>query len=600
MRRLGVRCAWSMVVLALAVVALSWPGVAGVPAAAAGEGFLETFDGSPGSPQTWRPAGWLNSNYASVMDAYTMPPTVAGHGKDCAAPPASHLQSGSPADAYFLCKDHVMTTGQQSMRLTIVPPVVSDVSGPDGMTARWDASTLGSSERDWQEIWVVPYGDDFPVAGDFERAPQRGVKILSHLPSKSGCANCGWFGVSVFRDGREVWTAPCCGDLFTSRAEVSASRRDTFELRVSRTHLSFGAPAYGLKWADTAVPAGLIDWDASLLYLHHAAYSPGKGGDCPADRSDCGHNSWHWDTLSVQPAAPLTVRDPQARLADAANPEVAFNGPAAPGSVFRGWVMGGGWRNLQHSLDGGASWQATPIERSDGVDEHMQALKFPVPAGTQRVRFRKADGGGFVVGDPRLVARGGPGATLPAATATPVAAATATIVATAAPPAPTRTPAPVITRTPAPAATSTAAPSATAVPQTATPSPAPAASRTPAASATATPEYTVGGGASPGTLARGGSVALSAQVTSRTAGSALIDLEVYGPSGERVFQAYHDGQAFAAGERREFGDAWTVPANAPAGTYTLKVGVFTSGWGRVYSWNDQAAQFRVSALQINR
>ena len=116
----------------------------------------------------------------------------------------------------------------------------------------------------------------------------------------------------------------------------------------------------------------------------------------------------------------------------------------------------------------------------------------------------------------------------------------------------------------------------------------------------ATPEYTVNGGASPGTLARGGSVALSAQVTSRTAASALIDLEVYGPSGERVFQAYHDGQAFAAGERREFGDAWTVPANAPAGTYTLKVGVFTSGWGRVYSWNDQAAQFRVSALQINR
>jgi hypothetical protein len=87
---------------------------------------------------------------------------------------------------------------------------------------------------------------------------------------------------------------------------------------------------------------------------------------------------------------------------------------------------------------------------------------------------------------------------------------------------------------------------------------------------------------------------LSVQVTSATAGTALIDLEVYGPNGQRVFQAYHDGQSFAAGQRREFGDAWTVPGNAPGGTYTLKVGVFSSGWGQLYSWNNQAAQFQVN------
>jgi hypothetical protein len=262
-----------------AALALGAPGPAPRPAAAQAPpagAFLATFDGSPAAPQTWRPAGWLTSNYASVMDPYGMPATVAGHGPDCAAPPANHLQAGTPADADFLCRDHVMTTGQQSMRLTIVPPVVSDVSGPDGMVARWDVSTLGSSDRDWQEFWVVPYEDDYPATGDFERPPLRGVKVVSHLPIALGCQGCGWFRVSVVRDGREVWAAPCCGDLFTSRQEVSAARRDTFELRVSRTHVAFRAPAYGLTWADTAVPAGLIDWGASLLYVHHAAYSPSK------------------------------------------------------------------------------------------------------------------------------------------------------------------------------------------------------------------------------------------------------------------------------------------------------------------------------------
>ena len=75
------------------------------------------------------------------------------------------------------------------------------------LTARWDVSTLGSPERDWQEFWVLPYEDDYPVTGDFERPPLRGVKVVSHLPIALGCVACGWFPVSIVRDGQYAHVA---------------------------------------------------------------------------------------------------------------------------------------------------------------------------------------------------------------------------------------------------------------------------------------------------------------------------------------------------------------------------------------------------------
>jgi hypothetical protein len=475
-RRFGGRRTGAAIVLALAVVSQLLLGIAHGPAAAAGEGFLETFDGSPAAPTTWRPKGWLNSNVSSVADPYQMLSFPAGHGTDCGAPPASHALSGPPMDGLFLCKDHVMTAGKESQRLSIVPPVATDVRGA-GATVAWDASTLGSSERDWQEIWLVPVEDDFQITGDFERQPQRGVKIVSHLPSSADCSGCGWFGVTVVRDGREVWQAPCCGDLFTARSPVSASRRDRFEFRVSQKHVSFTAPAYGMKWADADVPAGLIDWGESVIYLSHAAYSPSKGGECLEGDTDCGHNTWHWDNLSIQPGRRFDAIDPDRRLADRGAPELAFDRPAPAGAILRFWSPLG-WNSLDWSLDGGASWQRATPYRPDGAGEHAQSFKLPVPAGTQRVRFRNA-GGDFKVIDARLVAFGAeapaPVATAPAtATATEVlptatrmataVPATATPVSTAVPPTAT---AAVATATPT-TAPPPASPTRTAVPPTAT------------------------------------------------------------------------------------------------------------------------------------
>ena len=89
-------------------------------------------------------------------------------------------------------------------------------------------------------------------------------------------------------------------------------------------------------------------------------------------------------------------------------------------------------------------------------------------------------------------------------------------------------------------------------------------------------------------------VQLGIVVTSAVARSALVDLEVYGPTGIKVFQKAWDGQSLAAGQQRSYTASWSVPSNAAAGRYVVRVGVFKPGWGSLYHWNASAAQITVS------
>jgi hypothetical protein len=88
-------------------------------------------------------------------------------------------------------------------------------------------------------------------------------------------------------------------------------------------------------------------------------------------------------------------------------------------------------------------------------------------------------------------------------------------------------------------------------------------------------------------------VNLSVSISSATASTALIDVEVYSPSGARVAYQVFDSQSFSAGQSRVYAMPYDVPSNGALGTYTVKVGVFSPGWGTLYSWNDRATQFSV-------
>ena len=110
----------------------------------------------------------------------------------------------------------------------------------------------------------------------------------------------------------------------------------------------------------------------------------------------------------------------------------------------------------------------------------------------------------------------------------------------------------------------------------------------------AAPSWTTSAAATPSAAYVGSSVGIRATVKPVTAGTALIDIEIYSPAGTKVYQTYYDAQTFDAGVARNYSVAFTAPAGSQTGQYQVKLGVFATGWTALYAWNDSAAVFTES------
>ena len=153
---------------------------------------------------------------------------------------------------------------------------------------------------------------------------------------------------------------------------------------------------------------------------------------------------------------------------------------------------------------------------------------------------------------------------------------------------------------PAPAATATSIPpTATPLPPTATPTavpPTPASSAPTPTQVPATPvsnqapSFTESGMAA---VARGSSQIAHLSLTSQTSSTVLVDVEIYSPAGQKVYQQAFSNQSFAAGQSQTYDVTWNVATTAPTGIYTVKVGIFSNDWKTLYSWNNNAIVFTV-------
>ncbi len=146
-------------------------------------------------------------------------------------------------------------------------------------------------------------------------------------------------------------------------------------------------PAYDFWWVNT--PIADLGWEHGVVQFGHHSYDPTR--HC----ATCGPNTWHWDTVLLEPAVPFTILRADRRVVDAASDGVLrFAGPAPAGAHLRFAALG---RGVEVSFDGGATWEAAQRQaqlRAHG--ERFASYWHAVPAGVSTLQFRaEATAGGL-------------------------------------------------------------------------------------------------------------------------------------------------------------------------------------------------------------
>ena len=322
---------------------------------------------------------------------YVWQPMEAMHGDQCSPPPEVHAVL-SDDDAVFLCSDHLMTAMNASGYgvIYLTPAHLLDFSGGEAVV-RFDVSTLRSSPRDWIDLWISPYDDHLQLPleewlPDLNGPPRHAVHVK--MESLNGTTP---FKAFVYRDFVEQDLGGDWQTGYEGFLEPSALRRDTFELRLSRTHMRFGMPAYDFWWVDAEIAD--LGWDQGVVQLGHHSYDPTR--HCPS----CGPNTWHWDNVSLSHAVPFTMLRADRRYVDADTARaVHFPAPAPEGARLR---FAGVGRNVEVSFDGGGSWERAQLQAQRRYDYgRFQSYWTPIPPGVASVQVR---GEGATPGDPWMV-----------------------------------------------------------------------------------------------------------------------------------------------------------------------------------------------------
>jgi len=359
------------------------------PVTGGGRTFVEGFNGSPASPQPWRPANWDVAVHSRDVNTWnSLEPMQAMHGSDCAGPPATHSIS-SYEDAVFLCRDHLMTSINASGYglIYLTPNQQVDFSTGEAVIS-WDMSTMRMSGRDWIDLVITPFNDNLELPledwlPDLTGLPRNGIHIRMDLTNGNTM-----FRTSVIRNFQETEVSGQNMSVgYESFLKPDAARRDTFELRLSRTHIRFGMPAYNFYWSDSPMPD--LGWTQGIVQFGHHSYNPSKDAGCAITQNagmGCAPNTWHWDNVSISPAVPFTLVRADRRVADATNGQIRFPAPAPANAHLRFAGIGS---NLSVSFDGGASWQPAQLQAQKGTaEEHFKSYWMPIPAGVTSVQFR--------------------------------------------------------------------------------------------------------------------------------------------------------------------------------------------------------------------
>lgn len=350
--------------------------------------FLETFDGTPTSPEPWNAMDWDVFQTSRDARSWANPdPVEAHHALDnCGDVDSggSHTISTWP-ETVFRCNDHVMTSingepGYAAIYLS--PPAMADFSsGPS--TVSFDVSTFVSSERDWLDVLITPFADSmsYPFRSDLDvdgsGLPQNAIHIEQSFGSDL-------WEIEVIRDN-VVETLGSLTIPYEQFGGPSRVTRTPVNIEISTNSITLSYPT--VSGATTTVGFADLDWDQGIVQFGHHSYTPLK--DCEF-RPDliCAANTWHWDNIGIDPARPFfqwqaTPERTGAAIVDSDPRPLSFGEPVPANAelVFSG-NCGVEVRDTPTS-----PWRPVAIIANLHV-EHTQSYRVEVPSGSTEIEFR--------------------------------------------------------------------------------------------------------------------------------------------------------------------------------------------------------------------
>lgn len=103
--------------------------------------------------------------------------------------------------------------------------------------------------------------------------------------------------------------------------------------------------------------------------------------------------------------------------------------------------------------------------------------------------------------------------------------------------------------------------------------------------------FQVKGGVHTATARQPTTIAVSVKNNAAGSVDALIDLEIFNPSYQKIQQRFFQSQHFSPGEEKIFELSWTPES---AATYPIMVGIFNNDWTKNYLWESNAGSVLVS------
>lgn len=412
------------VAAAMTIVVIWSVSALGATSAAATQPFTAWANmGEPAAPTDWsgRSNGqWDVIDEARDLDAASsgaVPEFAAGHGPDCSNADTGQIPSHpitQRSQQLFICRDHLMTTldsdqyGYGAIYLT--PPAMVDFS--NGATIDFASSTFRTSQRDWWDLWLTPFGENFVVPLD-AGFPDLNGPPRDSLHVKMDQFNGGTiFEAEALNDFQSADVSSDGGDLLEQYETPSVVNRARFELRITpaggRFHVQFGLPDY--KNANGTLGHWFVDGTVALPFtqavfqLAQHSYTPTKDAGCGPTIEDqqrgfsCAANTWHWSDFSISNSVPFTIDTGTPGAAgDASTVSVTLSQPSPASGYLRFAARATG---LQVSFDDGATWQPAQVRQQVGsgipspsVDPyHLGNYWMPIPAGVKAVEFRGQGG----------------------------------------------------------------------------------------------------------------------------------------------------------------------------------------------------------------